>query len=451
VTPDVALDGSGALLLETGRTAHFLGGERALAAKLRELARRLGFETAIGVAATPEAARVLARAAPAGERFAEGDDPRPALAPLPWRALDPPAAIADAFAFLGVRTIGELLRLPRAGLATRTSVAFVQQLQRMLGELPEPLERIAPPFRFERALELPAAATHAEPLLAAARRLLEEAAAELQAGDRALVSATITLVPLDRRRAGAQEGLPAIELAPSEPTRDAGLLLRMLGHRLERERLAAPVEIVKLAFDHVVPRRAGQEPLFPGLSGREGARDRDFERDAAALRDRLAVRLGEARVLRAELLDDHRPERAFRLHPHASAARRAAAADAASSDGPDAAARPLAPRTADHAAAGARPLELEAPPRPVLVEADETGRPRLLRTGGRARVLRVVRGPERIASGWWDGADVERAYFEVEAEDGARLWLFRDLTIDPARDPADGTRPAAWYHHGTFL
>jgi protein ImuB len=52
--------------------------------------------------------------------------------------------------------------------------------------------------------------------------------------------------------------------------------------------------------------------------------------------------------------------------------------------------------------------------------------------------LALVRGPERIAAGWWDGRDAERAYFEVETEEGARLWLFLDRRED------------AWYQHGTF-
>jgi protein ImuB len=405
-TPDVCLDveraGAAALQLEIGRTAHHFGGEAALAAQAVALCRSLGFAATTGVEATPEAARVRARAGDATTDLSE----------LPWPALAPEPAIADACVMLGVRTIGDLLRLPRAGLATRTSVAFVQQLQRLRGELTEPLVRIAPPDRFLEELELVDPVTDVGPLLFAAKRLLDAAQALLEGRERALVTATVTLKPLGG-------GAPvALELAPSEPTRDAALLAQLLAHRLERALeqgiLAAPIEKVALAFDRTVPLEPRQDALF------ERARDRDFERDAAALRDRLAVRLGRERVPAAELREDHRPERAFRWRKHGEARADAAVAP------------PIPPP------AGARPLELERAPRPVAIDVDAEGRPLRLRETSGALELRVARGPERIAAGWWDGHDVERDYFEVEAADGSRFWLFRD--------PATG----AFFRHGSF-
>lgn len=407
-TPDVCIDGPDALALEVGRTAPHFGGEAALVRLVRDSCHALGFTAVIGVAATPEAARVLARAALLGHATSDAG-----LATCPWQALAPPPEVADACVALGVRTVGDLLQLPRAGLATRTSVAFVQQLQRMLGELEEPLPRVTPPDRFEDELELVDPASSAAPLLFAAKRLFDAAEAALEARARRLVSATVTLVPLGR------EAPRAITLAPSEPTRSSRLLVRLLAHRLERERLAAPIEQVKLAFDRTVPCRAEQDALFEGAAG-EG-RDRDVEHHAAALRDRLAVRLGGERVQTADLVADHRPERAFRLRRHGE--RCPPTNDAA---------------FAARATPGPRPLELEASPRPLRVDADASGWPATLHEHGRVVALRVVRGPERIASGWWDGHDVERAYFEVETGDGARLWLFRDLKL------------GGFFRHGAF-
>ena len=40
---------------------------------------------------------------------------------------------------------------------------------------------------------------------------------------------------------------------------------------------------------------------------------------------------------------------------------------------------------------------------------------------------RLLSGPERIESGWWDGGDATRDYYVAGAEDGARLWVFHDL------------------------
>jgi len=444
-TPDVVVDGPGAFLLEVGRTAHHFGGEEALAHAARAFLRELGFTARIGVAATPEAARTLARAprtfdervddgaldpatgtfdadAPA---FAPGDDPAPALAGLPWSALAPDREAADACAALGLATIGDVLWLPRGGLAQRCGIPFVQKLQRLLGELDEPLVRITPPELFDEELELLDAATAAPALLGAARLLFEAAEAELERRDHALIRATLTLVPLGRATATQATALTAlvIVLAPSEPTRSAALLLRLLQHRLERERVAAPIEKLRLAFTATAPMPLAQERLF------EAARDRAFEQDAAALRDRLAVRLGEARVVALDLVADHRPEHAFRLRRFGESAVHEAAGSAGSAGSANAAAS---------AAAGARPLDLWDAPRPVWIERDDRGFPLALRAEGRVSRLALVRGPERIAAGWWDGRDAERAYFEVETEEGARLWLFLDRRED------------AWYQHGTF-
>ena len=41
--------------------------------------------------------------------------------------------------------------------------------------------------------------------------------------------------------------------------------------------------------------------------------------------------------------------------------------------------------------------------------------------------LNCSAGPERIESGWWDGADVARDYYLARDAQGARQWVFRDL------------------------
>lgn len=396
-TPDVCLDGAAALQLEIGRTAGHFGGEEALRRELARQCGSLGHSVTTAAAATPEAARVLARAALLGCALGEER-----LTAAPWQALAPDPAVAEACRALGARSVGDLLALPRAGLATRTTIAFVQQLQRMTGELEEPLVRVSPPDRFDDEVELLAPVDAVAPLLFAAKQLFDGAEAWLEGQARALLAATVTFVPSGRERP------LALELAPAEPTRRARLLAQLLGHRLERTRLPGPIERVALAVARTVACRAEQEALFDGADGR--AREREVVHAAALLRDRLAVKLGRDRVLQAELVADPRPERAFRWRGHGEeAGRRDAAA------------------FADRATPGPRPLELEQEPRRVEVVSDAEGRPLALREHGRVVALSVVRGPERIDGGWWDGHDVSRRYFEVATPSGARLWLFRDL------------------------
>lgn len=57
--------------------------------------------------------------------------------------------------------------------------------------------------------------------------------------------------------------------------------------------------------------------------------------------------------------------------------------------------------------------------------------------------MQLLAGPERIESGWWDGALALRDYFIARAGDGALVWIYR--TRLPSADTAD-----AWFLHGRF-
>ena len=71
----------------------------------------------------------------------------------------------------------------------------------------------------------------------------------------------------------------------------------------------------------------------------------------------------------------------------------------------------------------ARPLWLLQ--QPVAIEA-------------RKDSLKLVSGPERIESGWWDEQDVARDYYTAKNGDGQKLWVFRDH------------RTRSWFLHGLF-
>jgi protein ImuB len=37
---------------------------------------------------------------------------------------------------------------------------------------------------------------------------------------------------------------------------------------------------------------------------------------------------------------------------------------------------------------------------------------------------RILAGPERLETGWWDGGDIRRDYYVVELSTGQRAWVF---------------------------
>jgi protein ImuB len=62
-------------------------------------------------------------------------------------------------------------------------------------------------------------------------------------------------------------------------------------------------------------------------------------------------------------------------------------------------------------------------------------KPRALRD----QLTRILAGPERIETGWWDAHDERRDYYVVETRLGRRAWAFV-----PAESDAD------WQLHGWF-
>ncbi|MEG3158304.1 DNA polymerase Y family protein, partial [Lysobacter zhanggongensis] len=58
--------------------------------------------------------------------------------------------------------------------------------------------------------------------------------------------------------------------------------------------------------------------------------------------------------------------------------------------------------------------------------------------------VRILAGPERIESGWWE-ADVRRDYYLVETSLGQHAWAFR-----AAGDPAADGRADGFMLHGWF-
>ena len=53
--------------------------------------------------------------------------------------------------------------------------------------------------------------------------------------------------------------------------------------------------------------------------------------------------------------------------------------------------------------------------------------------------VRIVSGPERLESGWWDGADARRDYYVLETAQGQRAWAF-----------APAGEQGGWMLHGWF-
>jgi len=316
---------------------------------------------------------------------------------------------------MGLRRLSDLRHLPRSGLARRFGPGLLADLDRARGDAPDPREPIELPPKFEQRIELFARADNAEQLIAGARVLIARLLAWARARHARVAAFTLRMHHEARRGAAAASEL-AIGLA--QPSADAAHLQSLLGERLARTPLAAPALELSLHCDAVVHSGAPNAELFATRSSeREGL---------TRLVERLQARLGSDGVQRLALLADHRPERAMAWQP-------AAVGPAPTGSAARPAPRPGAPPTISHAT---RPLWLLDQPQPL---PEQRSRPWL-----DGAPLQLLIGPERIESGWWDGALAARDYFIARADDGALVWIYRTRLLSGAQ------QGSGWFLHGRF-
>lgn len=385
----VSLEPPQGLLLEIGASLRLFGGLDPLVQRIERGLLALGHHARLAVAPTPHGAWLLSLAG-GGRIVTEQRALRACLEPLPIESIAQDAELGEALRGMGLRTLGELLRLSRAGLARRVGPRLLSDLDRALGSIPDPRAPYTPPTRFDRSLPLPAEVTGIEALRFPLRRLLLELAGFL-AGRGAGIQR------LGLRLTHARGAITRLPLELLRPTRDAEHLEQLLRERLERHRLHAPVEALGLEAEGLVPLAHRDRDLFV---------DADPARmDWPRLAEQLRARLGPEAVRALCPVADHRPERAF-AYAEAGAA------------------------CTTHGPAASRPLWLLEGPLPLELRG---GAPWL---EGR---LALRQGPERIETGWWDGEDIARDYFVAENPAGERFWIYREKR-----------HPGQWYLHGVF-
>lgn len=299
LTPMVAIEPPATLLLEIGGSLKLFRGLAALLARTRELLHGTGLTHALGLGHTPLGAQLMSHAEDGAEAAAP-HDAQAVLARLrdvPIALLPLPESLRERLFAPGFRQLGDLLALPRAALGRRMGAEFLDWLQRLLGEKPDPRRPIVPPERFQADVEFLDPVAHTDALLFPARRLLSELEAFLtrrQAYTRAIrwhfFDPAGACHTLEIRRAGTDPAGSVWE----ELTR----------RRFEHHSLPAPVLRLALECDRPQPMPVAEGGLF-----RELLRQRPGWSD---LLDRLATlpRLELSMIAPAA---HHQPELAQRL------------------------------------------------------------------------------------------------------------------------------------------
>jgi protein ImuB len=405
-TPRVSLAPPDGLLLEVAGSLHLFAGVIGLRHELTEECLRLRVRPVLAFAPTPLAALTAARA---GQPLVITDLAQLVgqLAPLPLDALRWPEETRARLARAGVRTIGAVLRLPRAGFARRFGVAQLEMLDALTGRTRDLRAAFQAPLRFRRRRELDCELSDQGQLRAELTPLIGALGAFLTARQ-------CGVMELECQFIHRQAPPTRCVLTLAAPCADEHQLAALFGEHLNALQLPAPVRACELRADQLLPQLPSGRCLWqPGEHGGEAGVE------SGGLIDRLRARLGPEAVYGLSLREEHRPEGAWIVtRPPPPVAARREARD-----------RPThAPGEA--AAAPKRPLWLLPAPLPL---AAQNGLPR------RRGPLRLLSEPERIETGWWDGGEVARDYYTAIDPRGVRLWVFRERAA-----------PHGWFLHGVF-
>ncbi|MGY2094705.1 Y-family DNA polymerase [Pseudomonas simiae] len=356
-----------ALLFEIESSLGLFGPWPRFEARLRRELTELGFRHRIVAAPNPAAARVLANIY---DGLAVQDDGlMQALAPLPIdrAGLDPQAA--TALSRMGLRTLAQVQALPRHTLARRFDAGLLKHLDALVGQRPLGLAFYQPPDRFDVRIELNFDVQSHQALLFPLRRLTGDLSAFLCGRD-----SGVQRFDLHLEHAQAPDSVIKVGLLSAE--REPAMLFELARGRLEQVQVTSPVRGFRLVAQDLpvfVPQR---QDLFD---------DRPQQTlPWEQLRERLRARLGDEAVQGLRFHADHRPECAWQ-----------AAAD-----------KTLCPT-----------LNNVQRPGWLLNE------PTLLGEQG----VQILMGPERIESGWWDGADIRRDYYLILTRAGQQGWAFRTV------------------------
>lgn len=439
------------LLLDGTGVVDRWGSDMEMAVTVQEAIRSEGYQSRVAVADTVGAAWAMARFASERLVVVPPGETQAALEPLPVACLRLDPSTLMMLQRLGVVRVEQLLRLPRAGLATRLGPHVLRRLDQALGTLEEPLETpaVEPIWKAQWQLEHPT--VRQEVLEQGVQHLSQHLSQSLRERELGAIQIVCRLESEPLLNSQGERTAPwTWEFAVNffRPTADAAHWWMLLRTPLDNQRWQAPIQRLQLWATSTARLPRQQRMLWNEWNE---VRESEASHELAELIDRLSQRLGTDQVCAVRLRANTLPEDAYvalpLTGPQASAARLAAPSSR----------RPFAPAHRPlhllpipirlmqmEIAASGMPGRFQLPHR----SAETTSSPSQAMTTGVHRggswalpdLVQVSRawGPERMETRWWRAIMVQRDYFRVEVEEGYRYWLFCDLTNQQ------------WFLHGYF-
>ena len=388
-TPVVCCTNPDVMLLNVSGSLKLFNGWNALHRDIRKSFLQHRHVTNIGIAHTPRAAIVLAKAKrtvtlsafPNEEELRTQSMNQLEKAELTCTEL--PENTLESLHNMGLYTVGAILKLPRNELNQRFAPEFTRYFSQLAGEISDVWNLETPKEQFHESVHLLEPVLGKQELLSPMGHLTLELSDWLRARHLGLQEAEWDISDFTGKSA-------KFRIQFTQPHTSQQTMLSIT--HLKLERIELPEEVTSVSL------RVIRAQLLSQMANKEidlfGNEHRHSNRAHHDLLDRLATRLGNESLQMLRPLDDHRPERAW----------------ASSMTQPRSSTQPRATRT--------RPLWLFEPPLPIKLKNFE-----------------ILRGPERIQCGWWD-TNLDRDYFVARHESGSLCWIFLENDM--------------WFQHGYF-
>ena len=380
-TSFVSVEPPNELLLEVRGSFRLFGGIDGLLERMGADFESRGVTAQLAMTPTPQSALWFSRVA----RKPIVVKPRElvtTLAKVPVSYLLWPPELELRLARFGVLSVGDLLRLPRAGLARRLGYERFAELDYAIGRQRQVrrTHRSAQHYVDRVLLDFEIETTGLLSAIIEARfgRLARFLTNRAVATDRVLID----LLHRDQPTTSVVIGLAA-------PASDIAHVTKLMHEQLRRLELPAPVVEAWIRVDRLQPQPAASRDLFDRTACSAAVANTEPQ---ARLLEQLRSRLGEQGIQQLKLQADHRPECANEV-------KQASVNDDLR--------RPVLPP-----GLAPRPLWLLPAPH-AIAESNRAA-------------SSIVSGPEAIESGWWDGLPVHREYFVTRSSRGALAWIFRD-------------------------
>jgi len=405
-SPRVEDAGEGVAYLDVDGSEHHYPGpspELELGRSLMRAAEGAGLPARAGIASSKLAARVAAGqpeppvVVPAGEEAAF-------LAPLPLARLSPELDVATTLERWGVRSVGELAKLPPSRVASRLGRLGRELHSTARGIDPRPLIPREPPPLFHEGMSLEWPLVALEPFLFVGRAALDRLCQRLE-------SRGFACLRLGLEMRLEPDGHQARSIDLPAPTRDVKTLLTLIRLDLEARPPGAPVAGFTFVAHPDRPREAQLSLYGPAALSPD---------KLATTLARLFALLGPDRVGSPRPVDGHRPER-FAL------------VDFAPPPPPEVRREPRAGRGLLAVRVLRPPVEIEvltanaeqqADAAPVeirsVVNGEAAKRPRI------EGAIKVASGPWGLEEEWWADDPTGRDYWDVEIAGRGLYRIYRE-------------------------